>query len=153
MKCRFMDKRVREISRFFVAPPRMFSLSVWRVSRTLLSRNTSGSVVSVFMLLTLQHMSHFEAHICTSSCQYALQLWEDSKSFEDADSLLSPLLYPWKVFFIRVCSLLFVLRPLRTIEAMDKCFVRLLLLPLQWVLSALSIQLIVCRETRHELGL
>ena len=27
-KCRFMDKRVREISRFFVAPPRVFPLSV-----------------------------------------------------------------------------------------------------------------------------
>ena len=28
-KCRFMDKRVREISRSFVAPPRAFPLSVW----------------------------------------------------------------------------------------------------------------------------
>ena len=27
-KCRFMDKRVREISCFFVAPPRVFPLSV-----------------------------------------------------------------------------------------------------------------------------
>ena len=27
-KCRFMDKRVREVSRFFVAPPRVFPLSV-----------------------------------------------------------------------------------------------------------------------------
>ena len=43
-KCRFMDKRVREIARFFVAPPRVFPLSVWRVSRTLLSRNTSTLV-------------------------------------------------------------------------------------------------------------
>ena len=40
-KCRFMDKRVREISRIFV---REFALAVWRVSRTLLSRNTSTSV-------------------------------------------------------------------------------------------------------------
>ena len=29
-----MDKEVREISRFFVAPLRVFPLSVWRVSRT-----------------------------------------------------------------------------------------------------------------------
>ena len=43
-KCRFLDKRVREISRFFVAPPSVFPLSVWRVSWTLLSRNTSTSV-------------------------------------------------------------------------------------------------------------
>ena len=43
-ECIFMDKRVREISRFFVAPPRVFPLSVWRVSRKLLSRNTSGLV-------------------------------------------------------------------------------------------------------------
>ena len=35
-----MDKRVREISRLFVAPPRVFPLSVWRVSRTLLSSHT-----------------------------------------------------------------------------------------------------------------
>ena len=27
-KCRFMDKRLREISRFFVAPPHVFPLSV-----------------------------------------------------------------------------------------------------------------------------
>ena len=33
-KCRFMDKEVREISRFFVAPPCSLPLSVWRVSRT-----------------------------------------------------------------------------------------------------------------------
>ena len=43
-KCRFMDKRVCEISRFFVAPPRVFPLSVWCVSRTLLSRNISTIV-------------------------------------------------------------------------------------------------------------
>ena len=28
-KCRFMGKVVREISRFFVTPPRVFSLSLW----------------------------------------------------------------------------------------------------------------------------
>ena len=39
-----MDKRVREISRFFVAPRCEFVPAVWRVSRTLLSRNTSTSV-------------------------------------------------------------------------------------------------------------
>ena len=43
-KCIFMDKRVREISRFFVVPQREFAPAVWRVSRTLLSRNTSISV-------------------------------------------------------------------------------------------------------------
>ena len=47
-KCRFMDKRVREISCFFVALlQREFAPAVWRVSRTLLSRNTSGSVNQV----------------------------------------------------------------------------------------------------------
>ena len=43
-KCRFMDKRVRDILRFFVAPRREFAPALWRVSRTLLSRNTSTSV-------------------------------------------------------------------------------------------------------------
>ena len=38
-----MDKRVREISRFFVAPRREFAPAVWGVPRTLLSRNTSTS--------------------------------------------------------------------------------------------------------------
>ena len=37
-------KRLREISRFFVAPRREFAPAVWRVSHTLLSRNTSTSV-------------------------------------------------------------------------------------------------------------
>ena len=45
-----MDKRVREISRFFVALRREFAPAVWRVSRTLLSRNTSGSVVHLTTL-------------------------------------------------------------------------------------------------------
>ena len=40
-----MDKRFREILRFFVAPQREFAPAVWRVSRTLLSRNTSTSVL------------------------------------------------------------------------------------------------------------
>ena len=44
MKCRFMDKRVRETSHFFVAPQCEFAPAVWRVSRTLLSRNTSTPV-------------------------------------------------------------------------------------------------------------
>ena len=39
-----MDKRVREIPRFFVVPRREFAPAVWRVSWTLLSRNTSTSV-------------------------------------------------------------------------------------------------------------
>ena len=34
-----MGKEGREISRFFVAPPRVFPLSVWRVSRTSLTIN------------------------------------------------------------------------------------------------------------------
>ena len=38
-KCRFMGKEVREISRFYVAPPRELVLSVWRVSRTSLPKN------------------------------------------------------------------------------------------------------------------
>ena len=33
-KCRFMGKVVREISRFFVTPPRVFSLSLWRSGQT-----------------------------------------------------------------------------------------------------------------------
>ena len=43
-KCRFMDKRVREISRFFVALPRVFPLSVRTHPRTVLSTNTSSLV-------------------------------------------------------------------------------------------------------------
>ena len=43
-KCRFMDKRVREILRFFVAPPRVFPLSVFACLRTILSTNTFSSV-------------------------------------------------------------------------------------------------------------
>ena len=43
-KCRFMDKRVCEILRFLVAPRLELTPAVWRVSRTLLSRNTSTSV-------------------------------------------------------------------------------------------------------------
>ena len=34
-----MGKEVREISHFFVAPPRVFPLSFWRVSRTSLPKN------------------------------------------------------------------------------------------------------------------
>ena len=41
---RFMDRRVREILHFFVAPQCEFAPAVWRVSRTLLSRNTSTPV-------------------------------------------------------------------------------------------------------------
>ena len=59
-KCRFMDKRVREISRFFVAPRREFAPAVWRVSRTLLSRNTSTSVVK-----TLPTFCDIEYRICS----------------------------------------------------------------------------------------
>ena len=44
-KCRFIDISVREISRFFVAPRREFAPAVWRISRTLLSRNTSTLVL------------------------------------------------------------------------------------------------------------
>ena len=45
-KCRFIDKRVREISRFFVAQPRVFPLSVCACAsqRTVLSTNTFSSV-------------------------------------------------------------------------------------------------------------
>ena len=43
-KCRFMDKRVREISRFFVVQPRVFPLSVRARPRTVLSTNTSSLV-------------------------------------------------------------------------------------------------------------
>ena len=43
-KCRFMDKREREISRFFGAPPRAFPLSVRARPRTVLSTNTFSSV-------------------------------------------------------------------------------------------------------------
>ena len=50
-KCRFMDKEVREISPFFVAPPRGFPLSIWRVSRTSLSTITSTLVLSKIISL------------------------------------------------------------------------------------------------------
>ena len=43
-KCRFMDKRVREISRFFAALPHIFPLSVRARPRTVLSTNTSSLV-------------------------------------------------------------------------------------------------------------
>ena len=43
-KFRFMDKRLREISRFFVAPPRVFPLSVGVRPCTVLSTNTSSLV-------------------------------------------------------------------------------------------------------------
>ena len=39
-----MDKRVGEILRFLVAPRHEFAPAIWRVSWTLLSRNTSTSV-------------------------------------------------------------------------------------------------------------
>ena len=55
-----MDKRVREISPFFVAPRREFAPAVWRVSRTLLSRNTSTSVVK-----TLTTFCDIEYRICS----------------------------------------------------------------------------------------
>ena len=43
-KCRFMYKRVREISRVFFVPPRVFPLSVRARPRTVLSTNTSSLV-------------------------------------------------------------------------------------------------------------
>ena len=43
-KFTFMDKRLHEISRFFVAPPRVFPLSVRARRRTFLSTNSSTSV-------------------------------------------------------------------------------------------------------------
>ena len=43
-KFRFLDKRVRKISRFFGAPPRVFPLSVCARPRTVLSTNTSTLV-------------------------------------------------------------------------------------------------------------
>ena len=46
-KCIFMEKRVREISRFFVAPPRVFPLSVRARPRTVLSTNTSTLVCTL----------------------------------------------------------------------------------------------------------
>ena len=42
-----MDKEVREISRFFVAMPRGFLLSVWRVSQTSLTTITSTLLIGV----------------------------------------------------------------------------------------------------------
>ena len=46
-KCRFMAKRVREISRFNVAPPQVFPLSVRARPRTILSTNISSLVFSI----------------------------------------------------------------------------------------------------------
>ena len=43
-KCTFLDKKVREISRSFVAPPCVFSLSVRARPHTVLSTNTSSLV-------------------------------------------------------------------------------------------------------------
>ena len=53
-----MEKRLREISRFFVAPRREFAPAVWRVSRTLLYRNTSTSVLSTSKFLVLRLLPH-----------------------------------------------------------------------------------------------
>ena len=60
-----MDKKVREISRFFAAPPRVFPLSVWCVSRKLLSRNTSGLVhphANLFWRLILMGLEFSETY-------------------------------------------------------------------------------------------
>ena len=55
-KCKFMVKEVREISRFFAAPPRGSPLSVWRVSRTSLPINLHPLVVS-FIHSLLRNLS------------------------------------------------------------------------------------------------
>ena len=64
-----MDKRVREISRFFVAPRREFAPAVWRVSRTFLSRNTS---TSVHRPRVFDHL-HFQF---TSTSQREIRRWQ-----------------------------------------------------------------------------
>ena len=46
-KCRFMGKEVREISRFFVAPPHVFAPALCAASRTSLPRNTSTLVLLI----------------------------------------------------------------------------------------------------------
>ena len=47
-----MDKRVREISPFLVAPPRVFPLSVRARPRTVLSTNTSSLVQHIQQPMT-----------------------------------------------------------------------------------------------------
>ena len=59
-KCRFVDKKVHEISRFFVAPPCGFPLSVWCVSRTSLSTITSTLVYVMERLLEAWEESETE---------------------------------------------------------------------------------------------
>ena len=51
-KCRLMGKEVREILRFCVASPRMFPLSVWRVSHTSLPKNTYNLVQCIPLIVS-----------------------------------------------------------------------------------------------------
>ena len=49
-KCRFIDKRVREISRFFVALRHEFAPAVWRVSRSFIQKYLRLSTFSIKQL-------------------------------------------------------------------------------------------------------
>ena len=72
-----MDKRVREMSRFFVAPPRVFPLSVWRVSGKLfiqkylrlsnIKSNSSNSTQSFAMGPFLANLFMIQTH-GTAAC-------------------------------------------------------------------------------------
>ena len=64
-KCKFMDKRVCEISRFFVAPLHVFPLSVCARPCTVLSTNTSSLVHFVHFDLVLP----ISASFCLGSCK------------------------------------------------------------------------------------
>ena len=70
-KCRFMDKRVREILRFFVALRREFAPAVWHVSWTFLSRNSYTSVQFVHFEVLLKTREH--KHLYNSYLSHSIR--------------------------------------------------------------------------------
>ena len=69
-KCRFMDKRVREISRFFVAPRRAFPLSVWGARNHMRSHK--------FTLLSITEMLDISLFRLTHGTPMSLSEWENN---------------------------------------------------------------------------
>ena len=69
-KCRFMDERMREISRFFVAPPRVFPLSVRTRPRTVLSTNTYSLVLRNYDQKVKVRGFHFTTKIRNRDFQF-----------------------------------------------------------------------------------
>ena len=89
-KCRFMEKRVREISRFFVAPRREFAPGVCASTRTSLSKNTSP-------------WGHFEATIFRTLVMWSIDhTWTVTNRVRTACNVtISPLHPKWNTDFIQ----------------------------------------------------